>query len=232
MQERWNIIGMEDVIKMETRRGLIVGHHDGIVFHSEDLDIGMVPEEGLTRIVGRDFRLDYITPIVPDVSEHGILFTAEDGSSTLRIGTNGDVQLFHFPPKPGSGQPLSPPLEEAPVAESRTAPLESTPAAAPGKERQPRVEVFGNVGTQPRFRTTASGKDVLEFSIAEHPDKETTLWHNIVAFDQRARDLRETLQKGEALGIIGYPHMRVIPGKEGKPDKRVREIYMTGVKRR
>jgi hypothetical protein len=234
MQEkpRWNIIGMEDILKAETQRGVMPGHHEGIVFRSPDLEIGVIPEEGFTRIVGRHFKLDYYSANPPDVTEHGILFNAEDGSSTMRIGSEGDIQLLHHGNLGKTEQPSSPAVEEPSSLMSEPPSAEGTPAAVPGKERQPRIEVFGNVGTSPRFRTTASGKDVLEFSIAEHPDKETTAWHNIVAFDQRARDLRETLQKGEAVGIIGYPHERVIPGKDGKPDRTVREIYMTGVKRR
>lgn len=80
------------------------------------------------------------------------------------------------------------------------APQEQTPA----REKDERVELTGRVGTPPTFKTTESGWDVLSFRLAVHPEEGKTEWHSVVAFKDTATRLRDSLQKGEEVRVIGF----------------------------
>jgi single-stranded DNA-binding protein len=73
-------------------------------------------------------------------------------------------------------------------------------------ERQPRVEISGRVGRDPRVRETTQGTLIAKFPLAEHPEGLTgpTVWHTIVAFKERATFVRDNVRKGQEVKVIGY----------------------------
>lgn len=74
------------------------------------------------------------------------------------------------------------------------------------------------------------GSLIARFPLAEHHEDKTTTWHTIVAFNERAQKLQEAgLSHGQEVTIVGYPHAREVPIREGKT-KTVQEIYAVVVK--
>jgi len=111
-----------------------------------------------------------------------------------------------------------------------------TSVAPPPAEQQPqdereRVTLHGRVGKAPTFRTTAKrGVLIGSFPLGTHPDLETTVWHTILMFDNRARMLQEkNLAVGEEVEVVGFPHKREIQTPAGE-SKTVTEIYATAVR--
>lgn len=88
----------------------------------------------------------------------------------------------------------------------------------------PRIKVRGRIGQEAQFRTVPD-KDLLvgSLSIAEHPDKDTTKWHDVAAFGERAQKLQEQfgsgeLRVGQEVEVIGYIHRRERPTRDGGTD--------------
>jgi len=117
------------------------------------------------------------------------------------------------------GSQLMPPSE---------APL---PAEQQPQEENERVTLRGRVGRAPTFRTTAKrGVLIGSFPLGTHPDLETTVWHTILMFDNRARMLQEkNLTPGEEIEVVGFPHKREIQTPRGE-NKTVTEIYATAIR--
>lgn len=99
----------------------------------------------------------------------------------------------------------------------------------------PRIRVRGRIGQQAQFRTVPD-KDLLvgSLSIAEHPDKDNTIWHDVAAFGERAKKLQEQfgsgeLRVGQEVEVIGYIHRRERPTKDGGT-KTVEQIYAATIK--
>jgi single-stranded DNA-binding protein len=148
-----------------------------------------------------------------------------------------------------SGQELGEPTEPAP----RPAPVEheaaaseylvtaavtptgrSAPAEQAGRELEhgERVRLSGNVGAPPRFRTTSKGIRRGEFNLAVHDEHDTTTWHTVLAFRERAETLEQLqLVRGQAVEVIGYRHERQTKARDGKP-KTVEEIIAASVRAR
>jgi hypothetical protein len=108
--------------------------------------------------------------------------------------------------------------------------------APPSAEQQPeneheRVILRGRVGRAPTFRTTAKrGVLIGSFPLGTHPDVETTVWHTILMFDNRARALQEkNLAVGEEVEVVGFPHKRDVQTPSGER-KTITEIYATAVR--
>jgi len=103
----------------------------------------------------------------------------------------------------------------------------------PGQSSQetPRVTLRGRLGAEPRFRTTTRrGELVASFPLGVHPDGETTTWHSIVAFGERAKRLQEKpLNKGQEVEVVGYVHERISHPREGQ-EKVLRQIYATAIR--
>lgn len=74
-----------------------------------------------------------------------------------------------------------------------------------------KVVITGNLGGEPELRTTASGKEVLTFSVAVNdrvPDgnggwKDKANWVGVVVFGKRAASLANILAKGTKVAIDG-----------------------------
>lgn len=74
------------------------------------------------------------------------------------------------------------------------------------------MQVIGNLGKDPEFKTTASGVNLAKFSLASNKkvkgDKVTT-WVNVTVFDEnKIKFLKEYVRKGTKLFIEGEPAAR------------------------
>jgi hypothetical protein len=176
----------------------------------------------------------------------------------------GEVESEHEPthepadepnePERAGATPVSEPSEQAARTETtasptptrrrrkRTATEESPHATADGNKdsQEPgneRITIRGRVGREAKFRTTQRrGVFIGSFPLGEHPDLETTIWHTVLVFGDRAEKLREKgLTRGQEIEVVGYVHEREITtdgkGPEGKGGhKTVREIYATAIR--
>jgi hypothetical protein len=94
-----------------------------------------------------------------------------------------------------------------------------------------RVTLRGRLGSEPRFRkTTKAGELVASFPLGVHPDVETTEWHSIVAFGERAKRLQDKpLAKGQLVEVVGYIHEHEGRTRTGETKSR-RQIYATAIR--
>jgi hypothetical protein len=118
---------------------------------------------------------------------------------------------------------LSEDLAEAPpagVLPESAAPTASTDLYLAGDSSEPvtvadvvqteqaereRVVLKGRIGKRVRYSTTPRGVRRAEFNLATAVDEETTAWHTILAFRDRAERLEQANpQKGQYLEVIGY----------------------------
>jgi hypothetical protein len=115
--------------------------------------------------------------------------------------------------------------------ETRQGLKESHPTEPHPDDERERVTLVGRVGREPTFRTTTRrGVFIGQFPLGVHPDVETTVWHTIVMFDNRARMLQEkNLAVGEEIEVVGFPHKREIQTPTGEK-KTVTEIYATAIR--
>lgn len=94
-----------------------------------------------------------------------------------------------------------------------------------------KVQLIGNLGTQPEIINLESGKTLAKFTMAtnEHyknakGEKVTdTQWHNIVAWGKTAQIIEQYLNKGQEVAVEGKLTTRSWEDKEG--NKR----YMTEI---
>ena len=94
---------------------------------------------------------------------------------------------------------------------------------------QERVRLSGRAGADPSFRTTPNGTLVGRFPLAVRDGEKPTAWFPVLAFNQRAEQLREIVKRGAALDVVGYLHPREVRSREGKT-RTVQEIYAVTVK--
>lgn len=106
----------------------------------------------------------------------------------------------------------------------------SSAAEAPNRIEQERITLLGRVGTEPRFRTTKNDVLVCNFPLAVHDEAGSTTWHDIVAFNERAVKLQDSLHKGQEVEVVGYVHRQTVKGKGGQP-KEKREVWAAVVKK-
>lgn len=82
-----------------------------------------------------------------------------------------------------------------------------------------RVELKGNVGSEPELRATSGGKSVANFRMAttkKYKDTEKTEWHNIVAFGYAADVVRDYIKKGSRVKVEGSLQTRSWEDKNGQ----------------
>jgi single-strand DNA-binding protein len=69
-----------------------------------------------------------------------------------------------------------------------------------------KIILIGNIGDEPEFRTTTTGKAVAKFSLATSygtGDKERTQWHRITAWEKTAEIVNQYVHKGDRLYVEG-----------------------------
>jgi single-strand DNA-binding protein len=83
--------------------------------------------------------------------------------------------------------------------------------------------LLGNLGKDPELRYTPAGKAVTTFSLATTErwkeqggqQKESTTWHNVVAWGRQAEVIKEYLTKGKQVYIEGRIVNRSYDDKDG-----------------
>ncbi|MDF1543785.1 MAG: single-stranded DNA-binding protein [bacterium] len=83
--------------------------------------------------------------------------------------------------------------------------------------------LIGRLGKDPELKYTPSGKAVATFSLAtserwkgqDGEKKESTVWHNIVAWGRQAEVMKEYLSKGQQVYVEGRISNRSYDDKEG-----------------
>ncbi len=78
--------------------------------------------------------------------------------------------------------------------------------------------IAGHLGRDPEEKHLPSGDIVVNFSVAtteKYKDKETTTWHNMVAFGKTAELISRFLRKGSAAMFEGRIQVRQWEDKEG-----------------
>lgn len=83
--------------------------------------------------------------------------------------------------------------------------------------------LIGRLGKDPELRYTSGGKAVATFTLAtsdtwtgdDGQKKESTVWHNIVAWGKQAEVLKEYMAKGRMLYIEGRIQNRSYDDKDG-----------------
>lgn len=87
-----------------------------------------------------------------------------------------------------------------------------------------KVQLIGNLGTEPEVLTLESGKKLAKFSIATNEtyknaqgEKVTdTQWHNVIAWNKTAEIIENYLQKGNEVILNGKLVSRSYETKEGE----------------
>ncbi len=124
--------------------------------------------------------------------------------------------------------PLPSPVDAGGVAAATA----EDPEATADQAEQERLTLLSRLGQDPTIRTTRNGVLVARFplGVRDEADPTKTTWHQVLAFRQRAEQVRDTLKKGNAVEVIGYRHTREVPGRKGP--RTVQEIYATVLKPR
>ena len=105
-----------------------------------------------------------------------------------------------------------------------------------------KVQLIGNLGSQPEVITLESGKKLAKFTMATNENYKNasgekitdTQWHNIIAWGNTAKIIEDYVNKGDELAIEGKLTSRSYDDKEG--NKRyiteivVNELLMFGGK--
>jgi single-strand DNA-binding protein len=105
-----------------------------------------------------------------------------------------------------------------------------------------KVQLIGNLGSNPEIKTLEGGKKLARFSVATHEayrnskgEKVTeTQWHNLVAWGKVAEIAEKFLTKGSEVAIEGKLMNRTYNDKEGVKkyitEVQVNELLMLGDK--
>lgn len=213
----------------------------------------LFPDAGIVRIATPDVHIALVRQPPPVIEPTGIVFSraTETSSSHLTIAPDGAVTLTLTP---GFKQPIPVAAPKTPADTSLSAersidqvgsdkPVSDdavTPEAAPSdpvdsgstSETQPRTSLRGRLGSAPRFRTTPKEVLIARFPLAVYvPETDSTTWHKIVAFGERALRLQaDELRKGELVSVVGYEHERTVTDKAGNERKEV-ELFAAVIKR-
>lgn len=96
-----------------------------------------------------------------------------------------------------------------------------------------RVQLVGNLGSNPDVKTFDNGNKVVKFSLATNEvytngngqQKEVTQWHNVVAWGKQAEIAEKYLEKGKEIAIEGRLTYRQFEDKN-KQTKYLTEIVL------
>ncbi len=99
-----------------------------------------------------------------------------------------------------------------------------------------KVYIIGRLTADPELRTTASGENVVSFSVATNrfwkskdgEKKENTEFHNIVAWGRQAEIIHQFSKKGSIIMIEGRLQTRAWEGKDGQT-RRTTEIVAENI---
>jgi hypothetical protein len=174
----------------------------------------LFPNSRTARLSTEDVQLTVYRVVEPTADGSTITIITERQYSRLTVEASGSVGLE-------IGDSLQP-QEPTP---GRTGELNNE------HEQRERLTLSGRVGQNPRFKTTQKGTLVAQFPIAVRDDDQQTTWHRVVAFGDRAEKVRETVQRGQAVEVVGYRHTRTSRARDGK-ETTIEEVYATVIRTR
>lgn len=197
---------------------------------SPHADVEVYPAAKLIRYTSEGFQITLRGDAVSgEYHEGGVVFRAQTDTEhrSLTISRFGDLIATVTPLPVLPGETLVP-EEEEPAVPANDPILKPTENPTLEREKQERVALLGRAGRDAQLRQTAKGTDIAKFPLAVHELDETgqdqTSWHTIVAFNGLAREVAETVKKGNEYKVIGYKHERQ------DKDKTIEEIYAATVK--
>jgi single-strand DNA-binding protein len=103
-----------------------------------------------------------------------------------------------------------------------------------------RVQIIGNLGTDPELRSTPSGARVANLSVAtsrrwndrQGQPQEKTEWHRVIFWDKLAEVCEKYLKRGDRVYVEGSIEYRQYEDKDGQTryitEIRGREMIMLG----
>lgn len=99
-----------------------------------------------------------------------------------------------------------------------------------------KVIIAGRLTADPELRTTSSGESVASFSVAtnrfwrskEGEKKESTEFHNVVAWGRQAEIVHQFCKKGSIIMVEGRLQTRTWEGKDGQ-NRRTTEVVAEGI---
>lgn len=80
------------------------------------------------------------------------------------------------------------------------------------------LKINGNVGKDPVSRVTKSGKEMASFSLAHSTgkdDQKTTIWFDVLAFDELAAQVNESVRKGARVLVEGRFSIETYQKRDG-----------------
>ncbi|MBK8989290.1 MAG: single-stranded DNA-binding protein [Chloroflexi bacterium] len=80
------------------------------------------------------------------------------------------------------------------------------------------ITIIGNVGQEPQVRTTTTGKQVANFSVAVNEragEQDKTTWFGVVAWNKLADVMDQHLHKGQLVMVKGTVSIKTWQDKNG-----------------
>jgi single-stranded DNA-binding protein len=100
------------------------------------------------------------------------------------------------------------------------------------QEVQPRIRLTGRIAYTPKIHEFPRGGIRVTFSLAEHLDDGSTVYHNVYSTKRFAERIRDRgLQKGDLVELAGSRQLAKRRDKDGT-ERLVPVIYAYGVKPR
>lgn len=214
------------------------------------LTVDVFEAANLTRVATPDIRLELFGPARPHRAGERVVYDQTSPTGILHLGIDRDgtlvLQRSAHPvashPEPVSREadaspaPVAPPPQDQPETRQQCPTPPDASANREAREEAERVKLTGRLGRAPTFRTSPRGTLVGRFPLAVHREDGTTVWHSILAFGSRTEQLRTRaaagdLAKGREVDIVGYPHTRQVPGKDGSI-RTVTEIHAAAMVKR
>ncbi len=90
------------------------------------------------------------------------------------------------------------------------------------------VTLVGRLTAQPELKTTPTGTELVNFTIADNKSKDKCYFIDCVAFKNTAQFISKYFNKGSWIGITGEIQTRTYKDKDEKSHK-VTEIFVTKV---
>ena len=98
------------------------------------------------------------------------------------------------------------------------------------------VQLIGNIGQAPEIKEFGQGKMLMRFSLAPNETYKNadgqfvkeTQWHNLVVWNNRAKSLSKTLEKGKEIAVEGKLVTRNYEDKTGQK-RYVTEIVVNDI---
>lgn len=257
--QTWEVAPVVDALEAaaEPRRHVAFGAGVQLQLDAETAAaLELYPAAGVVRLTTQDAEVTLFRQPPPALDpERGRVRFARDTDTErvrLSLAASGEVALFIAPVAPGretravvdpgdAGIPLAGETRvlgrsggsSDAAAEPSPTPVRPVQELASGEQasKRERLTLSGRLGRAPSFRTTRNGKLIASFPLAVRDEDGNTTWHTILTFGARAEQLRDQLEKGQVVQVIGYQHAREVRTKRGET-KTVVEVYATLVKPR